>query len=299
MRHITFVLFSMAVATLPAFADKDVPGSKDHPLVTRYPGSVIYQYVTHDFDEYKLPIGKVEKDAPKSQRLEGRITRIVYTNPPNRSALEIYRNYEGALKRAGLQTIFECAGDACGLARWNMTGDWADMWNGGTTRELSGKLSRAEGTVYVNLHANQGWVWLDFIEPKAMQGGLVTVNAAALAGDITQSGHAAVYGIYFDTGKTDIKPESEPALAEIAKLIQQHPGLKIFVVGHTDNVGALAMNMDLSKRRAESVVRALTGTHRVPSDRLQAFGSGPLSPVASNRSEEGRAKNRRVELVEQ
>ena len=299
MRNITSVLFSLVVLVSPAFGDADVAGSKDHPLVTRYPGSVIYQYATHEFDEFKLPVGKVVKDEPKSQRVEGKITRIVYTNPPNRSVLEIYRNYETALRRAGLQTLFECTGDACGLARWNMTGDWADMWNGGSTRELSGKLVRPEGTVFINLHVNQGWAWLDFIEPKAMQGGLVTVNAAALAGDIRQAGHAAVYGIYFDTGKTDIKPESEPALAEIARLIQQNPGLKIYVVGHTDNVGALAMNMDLSHRRAESVVKALSTTHRVPADRLQAFGSGPLAPVASNKTEEGRAKNRRVELVEQ
>ena len=299
MRNFTFVLSSLAAVVFPAFADNDVPGSKDHPLVTRYPGSTIYSYASRDFDEYNLPIGKVLKDEPKSQRVEGKLTRIVYQYPEGRSTLEVYRNYESALKRAGLETIYECVGDACGLARWKITPDWYDVWNGPNQRQLTGKLSNGGAITYVNLHVSPGYVNLDFIEPKAMQSGMVTVNAAALASDITKSGHAAVYGIYFDTGKADIKPESEPALAEIAKLIQQHAGLKIFVVGHTDNVGALAMNMDLSKRRAESVVKALTGAHRVPADRLQAFGSGPLSPVASNRSEEGRAKNRRVELVEQ
>ena len=298
MRSITFVVFLLGLAALPAVADQDAPGSKDHPLVTRYPGSIITRYVTREFDEYLLPVGKVERDKPKSQRVEGRLTRILYSYPEKRSTLEVYRNYESALKRAGLQTIYECAGEVCGLARWNITQDWYDTWLP-PDRQLSGKLSNGGAVTYVNLHVGAGYVGLDFVEPKAMDTGMVTVNAAALANDITTSGHAAVYGIFFDTGKTDVKPESEPALTEIARLIQQNPRLRIYVVGHTDNVGALAMNMDLSKRRAESVVRALTGAHRVPADRLQAFGNGPLSPVASNRSEEGRAKNRRVELVEQ
>ncbi len=119
-----------------------------------------------------------------------------------------------------------------------------------------------------------------------------------LAGDIGRTGHAAVYGIYFDTGRADIKPESEATLKEIAKLLQQEPTLRLYVVGHTDSTGDFAANMDLSKRRADAVVKALTGPRGVAEDRLQAFGSGPLAPVASNRTEEGRAKNRRVELVE-
>ena len=92
-------------------------------------------------------------------------------------------------------------------------------------------------------------------------------------------------------------PEA-PALQEIGKLLQQDPKLKLYVVGHTDNVGELQMNMDLSHRRADAVLKALTTTYGVAADRLQAYGSGPLSPVASNKDDAGRAKNRRVELVE-
>ena len=132
-----------------------------------------------------------------------------------------------------------------------------------------------------------------------MEGGLVTVNAAALGGDITRSGHAAVYGIYFDNAKAVVKPESDAALKEIAKLLQQTPALKILVVGHTDNAGSLASNMDLSKRRADAVVAALTTKYGVASARLVAQGAGPLAPVSSNNTEDGRAKNRRVELVAQ
>jgi outer membrane protein OmpA-like peptidoglycan-associated protein len=132
-----------------------------------------------------------------------------------------------------------------------------------------------------------------------MEGDLVTTDAAAIAGDITTTGHAAIYGIYFDTGKAEVKPESDAALKEIAKMLQGNAGLKLMVVGHTDAVGALAANMDLSKRRAEAVAQMLSTKYGVATVRLQAQGAGPLAPVASNKTEDGRAKNRRVELVEQ
>lgn len=127
----------------------------------------------------------------------------------------------------------------------------------------------------------------------------MTVNADALAKEITRTGHVAIYGIYFDTGKADVKPESEPTLKEIAKLLQQNPELKLYVVGHTDNVGTLTSNMDLSLRRAESVVKTLISKYGIDTKRLHPVGVGPLSPVASNKTEEDHAKNRRVELVEQ
>jgi outer membrane protein OmpA-like peptidoglycan-associated protein len=132
-----------------------------------------------------------------------------------------------------------------------------------------------------------------------MAAGEVTVNAAAMAADIAQSGHASIYGIYFDTGKSVLKPESDATLAEISKLLAADPALKLDVVGHTDNVGGLASNMTLSKQRADAVVAALVSKYRVSAARLQSAGVGPLAPVATNKTEDGRAKNRRVELVEQ
>jgi len=173
-------------------------------------------------------------------------------------------------------------------------------------RYISAKSPRTTGDAYVSLHVGQ---WSDLkrgpslvlyvIEMKPMEGDLVTADAATLAKDITDSGHSSVYGIYFDTAKAEIKPESEATLGEIAKLLQQDRTLKLLVVGHTDNVGSLASNMDLSKRRADAVVAALTARYSVAASRLSGQGAGPLAPIASNKSEDGRAKNRRVELVEQ
>jgi outer membrane protein OmpA-like peptidoglycan-associated protein len=127
----------------------------------------------------------------------------------------------------------------------------------------------------------------------------VVADAAAFATGLKDTGHVAVYGIYFDTGKSDVKPESDPALKEIAKLLAQDPKLKLYVVGHTDSVGPFEANMKLSQARAEAVAKVLTAKFGVAASRLRAVGAGPTSPVASNATEDGRARNRRVELVEQ
>jgi outer membrane protein OmpA-like peptidoglycan-associated protein len=108
-----------------------------------------------------------------------------------------------------------------------------------------------------------------------------------------------VYGIYFDTGKSSLKPESEQAIGEVAKLMKNEAALKLYVVGHTDNVGGLEPNMKLSQDRADAVVQALVRNNGIPAARLKAFGAGPYAPVASNDTEDGKAKNRRVELVKQ
>jgi len=283
---------------------QDVQGGKDHPLISRYPGSTIVEYRQKAFDEFELPLSAVaDGKYAKTQHLEGKITGIYYTTPEGRSALEVSRNYESALKSAGFETLFNCAktcGDAPPLGSVPLD---ECCGNYGNARYLAAKLSRDSGDAYVAL-----WVYdssydiktfLVVAEIKPMETGLVTVNAATLAGDISRTGHASVYGIYFDTGKADVEPESDATLKEIAKLLQQNPALKLYVVGHTDNQGTLDMNMDLSKKRADAVLASLTTKYGVAASKLRAAGDGPTAPVASNDAEDGRAKNRRVELVKQ
>ena len=313
------VVFSLLcivlLATSIAFAqDKDIEGSKDHPLISRFPGSIIILYNVKKFDEYILPLGKLdeERKLSKSQRLEGKITRIQYKAPEGRSTLEIYRNYELALKKAGFEILFAGTERELGW-RWTyqlyedinplMDDGYYGIESEEDFRYLSAKLSNPEGDVYVSLcvslaHGSLA-IQLDVIEVKPMEIGLVTVNADALAKDIARAGRVAIYGIYFDFGKAEVKPESEPALKEIVKLLQQNPKLKLYVVGHTDNVGELTYNMKLSEARADAVAKELVSKYGVDIKRLKTHGVGPLSPVASNKTEEGRAKNRRVELVEQ
>jgi OOP family OmpA-OmpF porin len=280
--------------------NQDIVGSKDHPLISRYPGSYIEEYDQKEYDEYELPVGASAPDKPsKTRHLEGKITLIKYVPPKGRSTLEIFRNYEQALQKAGFVEVFKCTDQAqCGTGNPRKLG----YYGGWENRYLAAKLSRAEGDVYaaVNIsHSNEGDLFLVVIELKPMESGLITVDASSLANDITRTGHASVYGIYFDTGKADVKPESDAALKEIAKLLDQDAKLKLYVVGHTDNVGTLPSNMDLSKRRGDAVVKVLTAKYSIAAARLSAQGDGPTAPVASNDSEEGRAKNRRVELVKQ
>lgn len=146
--------------------------------------------------------------------------------------------------------------------------------------------------------ANNGMYNVHVVEKQLMKQDVVA-NADALANSINETGRVAVYGIYFDTNKADLKPESEPALAEIVKMLTADAALKVYVVGHTDNVGQFAHNIKLSQDRAASVVNALVSRHAIAAARLTPFGAGPTVPVASNKGEEGRAKNRRVELVAQ
>ena len=160
------------------------------------------------------------------------------------------------------------------------------------------KISRDNSETWVHVEAVGSQYSLYLVEKQLMKQAVVA-DAASLAGSIRETGKASVYGIYFDTGKSEIKAESEPALKEIAKLLQADPKLKLYVVGHTDNVGAYAANLTLSNSRADAVVKALVGRHGIAMARLQPFGAGPTAPVQSNATEAGRAKNRRVELVAQ
>ena len=146
--------------------------------------------------------------------------------------------------------------------------------------------------------ASNGMYKVNIVEKQMMRQDVVA-NAESLAGIIKETGKAAVYGIYFDTGKSDIKPESEPTLSEITKLLKVNPALKLYVVGHTDNVGAFDYNIKLSQARAAAVVDILVNKNSIAASRLTPFGAGPTAPVASNKNDEGRAQNRRVELVEQ
>lgn len=123
------------------------------------------------------------------------------------------------------------------------------------------------------------------------------VSADDMSKALADSGKVVLYGIYFDSDRDQIRNDSDPLLKEIAKLLSTDPRLNIRVVGHTDNQGKPEYNLDLSRRRAASVVRELTSKYSIPPNRLESFGCGLYAPVASNDSEDGRAKNRRVELL--
>ena len=274
----------------------------------------------------------------KTQVVEGRLTRTVYVIPEGRSTLEVLRNYTGELEAKGAKTLFQCSKAECGeefhklhaVARalkpegtaYNRERrdlasnvlDYVDpsadqrLWVGEWKREGAGDVyvsiyvaTQTGGSMGDVSSALKGRVLaiVEVLETKAMQQNLAFVSAEQIGGALGKDGRVAIYGIYFDFDKADIKPESDKQLAEMASLLKSNPGLKVFIVGHTDNKGTLAYNTDLSQRRAEAVAKALAAKYGIAADRMVAKGVGPLSPLAPNDSEDGQAKNRRVELVKQ
>ena len=318
---IYLIVLSLAF-TLPVKLaySQDVEGSSDHPMVSRYEGSEITDYDFREFDEYEILTGKVvhatgepgNSKAESSEKLEGKITKISYYLPEDRSTLEVFRNYEDALKAEGFEILYTCSNKECGGRYFNhkvveYKGGFGDNYY--EQRYLAAKLSRDEGDVYVSLYTvknttgggpdrNHIYTQVDVIEIAPMDEGLVTVDADAMAEEVFKTGSISIYGILFDFDKADIKPESNATIKEIATLLNNNPDLKLFIVGHTDNKGSLEYNTDLSQKRAQAVVTVLVNEHGIDSSRIIPKGLGFLAPVASNSTEEGRAKNRRVELVE-
>ena len=269
----------VAISTLLVFAflgaraqtEKDVEGGQDHPLLSRMPGYYLSRYDTKDFDVYES--GYLSGEDAK---WEGKRTTIDYTRTTGSkeaSMVQISRNYLNAIKKIGGQILYN------------------------DDRIVVAKVMKAGATTWVHVSAfNDGRDYeIVVVEPKPMEQEVVA-DASALSQSIAATGKAVVYGIYFDTGKSVLKPESEPTLEQITKLLKQEPKLQLYVVGHTDNDGSLDFNLKLSADRAAAVVKALVG-RGISASRLASAGVASYCPAASNKTDDGKAKNRRVELV--
>lgn len=267
---------------------------------------------------------------------QGTVTRAIYVAPAGRSSLEVTTNFTDALAAKGFEPVYRCSGEACGESfvvlkvRWDKPETKVVGPNYEQIRRLLidaafdqlidvryslFKKSAPEGDTYVGVYGgthtggsfgtysdalrDRVGVLVEVVEPRAMEKRMAMVSAEQINGDIVKQGKAIFYGILFDFDKAEIKAESEPQLAEMAKFLKANPNLRAFVIGHTDNKGALDYNVKLSNQRADAVVRALAARHGIDAKRLTARGLGPLAPVATNRTEDGQTKNRRVELVEQ
>lgn len=272
--------------------------------VDPYAGSTVRENETLAFDAYDFVVGREANGDLRTRSVEGRVTRTLYNNPSGRSTLEIARNYEQALRGQGLRIVHQCAGrEACGG-----TGNRASNWNdvagmnigvGGDFRYLAAEGEAGGRAVSVAVMVNKQRNWVYVVEGEAMQTGQAGVSADALAADLAEGGSARLDGIYFDTGRATLRPESRAALEQVAELMKRDAALKLEIVGHTDAVGDDAANRRLSEERALAVRSALVVDHGVSDRRLRARGAGETEPVAPNDSEAGRALNRRVELVKQ
>ncbi len=307
----------------PLLQAEDIPGSKDPMGLKRYEGTRTTFYEEQAFGSYILPLGKMSKSKAnvtfeKSLELEGKITRVTYVgNDPKRTALEVYRNYQKAIAEQGWTVMWEGSEEELSAAKGQIfAGLWANRPGGTfTLSNLGGRFMAAQkggshlalyivnykvGTVTPKeLQPEKGVpiVALDVIESAAMEEKMVVVKAEEMASTLLDQGGVNLYGFSFDTASATLKSESDPTLDEVEKLLLADPNLRLLIVGHTDGVGGFEDNIDLSKRRAASVVTALSKRLPAAAARLTPCGVGFQCPIASNSSEEGRAKNRRVALV--
>jgi outer membrane protein OmpA-like peptidoglycan-associated protein len=300
-RATTLAFFFIGAAALPmtlAAAE-----AKDHAAVSRYAGSTLTRRDDDGHRSYSLVVRVDEKGRSDEEflvplRVDGQLTRLAYENPQGRSATEVFANYREALQKAGFQILFACQEKECGpsyaSSRWGrITGM---RYFAPDMRYLAAKSSKGGREIYVAVLVAKLRHQVEVVEVAEMQTGLVT--ARAIADGLLLDGRVVLDGILFDTDKATIRPESKPALDVIAKYLQDNPALQVYVVGHTDGTGSFDHNLALSRNRASAVSSALSRDYGIAATRLLAHGVGPLSPQKTNQNEGGRARNRRVEMVQ-
>lgn len=313
MKKVTLVLVVVALmisTNLFAQRTKDIEGSKDYPLVSRFKGSVIEWYQIRNFDRYFIL--SLQDNKISNYEVDGKITRIQYSVGKEHSVFEIYKSYENSLKETGFEILTTLNDENCGVNLQEQL--YNDEFHG------LNKLPRAALNpgddefyylavkkqiddkdiyivVYTAFERGDLLVTFDAIEVQSIDKGLVSVKD--LETNLSKNGHIAIYDIHFDTGKSDIKPNSDSALNNIAEYLNVHSDKKYLIVGHTDNTGDFEANLKLSEARAGTVMNELITKYSVKAEQLKAYGDGSTAPVASNSTNDGKAKNRRVEIVEQ
>ncbi len=321
---LTLSLAVFSSGALSRSYDADEPGGRDNPIVSRYAGSILVMYGDDDFGSAQLVV--LEKDKLALRPVEGRISNRIYLAPKGSSPLAVFRNYQQALASAGFETLLACEtakceklGDVQQLIysmprslKWTKGDNWTSIFNSGNQplfHYLSAKKVGTDGSAYVQIGLvgssesdqethGRTKILVQVVEPANVDQGKVSVVDAKTIGDaLKRDGKIALYGILFDTNKANIKVESNPTLEEMVKALKADPTLKVYIVGHTDNEGVVEANLALSQKRADAVVETLSKRFGIATDRLQARGVANFVPVASNLSPEGRAKNRRVEMV--
>jgi OmpA-OmpF porin, OOP family len=273
---IMVALFILSSSLFPSAAqtkESDSANCNDHPLFTRMENMHITMCKTIEFDRFVFKTGKASDIAVEGKRFD--IKYQIDTGNPAPAPLAIIRNHQDAIKKIGGTVVHE------------------------DQRYTILKIAKEGKEVWAQVDTAWGKGYMLTIVEKQLMAQEVVSSTEMFQSSLKTTGHVEVPGIFFDTGKSELKPESNAAIAEIAKLLKADLALKVYVVGHTDNVASLDLNMKLSQARANAVVQALVTGQGIAADRLIGRGVGPLAPVASNDAEEGRTKNRRVELVKQ
>lgn len=304
---------------------QDVDNAKDHELLTRYPGSNIVNYFTRDYNEVRLAVasGKPEKEPQKWLTVSGKQTAIVYEIPLGKSTVEVMKNYQDAMYAQKAEILFECKSGNCdGTSAWYSAKFFEKVYgkdnrqsNGNVShyygfeayheaqRYMVAKILTSDKVYYIEIGMTPSYdgnpvkVSVEIIEQEAMETGLIFLNAEVIKDKLEKEGKLILDGILFDTGKATLKQSSFAVIEMVGDYLNKNLQARLYIVGHTDDVGSLDTNLQLSEDRATAVVSALMNNYDDFGTRLTPLGVGPASPVSTNETEEGRMKNRRVEIV--
>ena len=273
-----FLLFASLLAASPLTAQsEDREGCRDHPLVPRMPQFHLCDCTTKEFDSFGFRLQNTTGDEGKKETVEGKFYERHYClneGAPEPSALQIFRNYENAFQAAGVTVVAKV------------------VEKGNSYSFITARFTKNGMETWVNLEVSEPEYYLTIVERQAME---QVVKMVDIQKGLDKDGFFAL-DIRFATGQSAILPESLPLVDQVGAFLKANPALKAGIEGHTDNTGDPAANKALSEQRAKAVVEALAA-RGVDRARMAAKGWGPEVPVADNRTEEGRARNRRVEIV--
>lgn len=319
---VTLLSLPLCVVHAADAYDTDRPGGADHPLLSRYQGSTLLMWGQESLGTTEMLFD--EGGRPALRPLEGRINSRLYIGPKEATPLEIIRNYRHALETAGYQIIYACETARCEKdraqsritqlprkTRWEKVESIGrnafDSGNQPGFNYVSARKTGPNGITYVqvalagvkpsNSLSGRTRQFISIVEPATAQLGKVSVTADAIQRSLQRDGKIALYGVSFDTDKAELRADSDAQLAEMANALKAAPNLKVYIVGHTDNQGDSRANTVLSQKRADAVAGALSSKHGITPTRLAARGVADMAPVSTNTTEDGRAMNRRVEMV--
>jgi OmpA-OmpF porin, OOP family len=273
------VLLLFTASTIKA--QEDAEGCSDYPLFNRMPNFKINECETREFNAYKFPIENITNDEAKTETVEGKYFFIYYELTDEKkdvdfhiSALQIFRNFENGLRQAKATIMAKV------------------VEPGNSYSFITGKIVKTNKEIWIWVTSTDDNYTLKIVEREMM---VQSIQANEMWDALNKDGFIAL-DILFDTGKSTIKEESLPIIDQMFSLLNTNPSLNVSIEGHTDNVGTPESNKALSESRAKSVMDALI-SKGIAASRLSSVGWGQEHPVADNRTEEGKAKNRRVELV--
>jgi outer membrane protein OmpA-like peptidoglycan-associated protein len=247
------------------------PSGADYRLLGHMPGYAADTPTKRNFDKADFTVQN--GDDTSTVTVEGALYDVNYSSGPGAPAsdLAIQQNYRDALNTLGAQFLFTDG------------------------RDTTARLEDAGKTIWIKVYSQETGIEVTAVEEKAFAASITPPTADALKTALDKDGRIALY-VNFDFNKATLKPDAKPVIDQVVALMKSNPALKLEIDGYTDNVGVHDYNVKLSQDRAAAVVAALK-TAGVDASRLTSNGFGPDKPIADEATAEGRAKNRRVELV--